>query len=282
MTRDFDHVIVTRFSVRFAATQAPPDEAWLQYRWAFFRDVTIPSFASQTEQGFRWLVFFDESAPDWLRAEVAAVAPGLFTPVWLDGPGDLARVRAEISSDAPYLITTRVDSDDAIARSFVADVWSFFDHQDALYINFLRGVQIDRKGWVYGYGYLNNAFLTYVEKRQPGVPPLTVVRSAHGDCRRFAPVLNVVGPPRWLQVIHGSNVDNNVRGTRIAPVVVAREFDIDLPYEVDVTGPTIFAQNLSARAGLVRDWVRRPALIRQYMSGKVGALRGTRVWPQKT
>lgn len=282
MTRDFDHVIVTRFSVRYTADQPAPDDQWLQYRWPFFRDVTIPSFASQTQQGFRWLVFFDRDCPSWLRDDVSAVAPGLFTPVWLDGPGTLGRVAAEISSDAPYLITTRVDSDDAIARSFVADVWSHFDHQDALYINFLRGLQIDRKGWVYGYGYLNNAFLSYVEKRQPGVRPVTVLRSAHGDCRRFAPVLNVVGPPRWLQVIHGSNVDNNVRGTRVDPSIVAREFEIDLPYLLDVPARQVLAQNVLGRAGLVRDWVSRPALIRQYASGKVAAVRGTRIWPQKS
>lgn len=242
----------------------------------------MPSFAAQTERGFTWLVFFDESAPQWLREEVDATAAGLFTPVYLDGPGDLGRLGREISGAAPYLISTRVDSDDAIARSFVADLWAVFDHQESLYVNFLRGLQIDRRGWVYRYGYLNNAFLSYIEKREPDQPPRTVLRSAHGDCRRFAPELNVVGPPRWLQVIHGSNLDNNVRGTRVDPSIVAKEFEIDLPYLTSVSRSELAVQNLRARGGLVRDWVHRPGLARQFASGRIAALRGTHEWARKS
>lgn len=120
----FDHVIITRFSVRFVADQPPADEDWLLYRWLFFRDAAASSLARQTARDFVWLVFFDARTPDWLRHEVAELAPGLFIPVWLEELWSHDAIRRAVITvtGKPFLITTRLDSDDGVARTEIKEV----------------------------------------------------------------------------------------------------------------------------------------------------------------
>lgn len=242
MTSDFDHVILTRYSVAFTLHQPPADEDWLAYRWGLFRDACAASLARQSVRAFTWLVFFDARAPQWLRDEVAELAPGLFTPVWLDEPWSLTGIQREVAAvtSAPYLITTRLDSDDGLAVRFVEDVQSRFAQQDGLYVNFLRGVQVERGGQMFRYDEPSNPFISYIEKRVDGVPPRTVFQDfGHGRSGLHAPLLNIIGPPRWLQIVHGGNVLNEIRGLRERPGPANREFDVELPYRTSVGSLTL-------------------------------------------
>lgn len=280
----FDHVILTRFSVRFVADQLPPTNEWLQFRWAFFRDACASSLANQTSDRFTWLVFFDESSPQWLREEVAEQARGLFRPVWLDETWSLAAVQRAVESlaTAEYLITTRLDSDDAVARDFVADIQSAFDEQGALYVNFLNGVQVSRTGEVFRYRAPSNAFISFIERREPGQSPRTVFQHPqHGRSREHAPLLNLVGPPRWMQVVHDANLMNSVRGTRLRPEVVNGEFELDLPYTREVGRSQLLREYARSLGRLWGTWLRQPWLFRQYASAAMLQTRGTRLLNQK-
>jgi Putative rhamnosyl transferase len=282
---DFDHVILTRFSVRFTAEQQPPDEDWLLYRWAFFRDATASSLARQTVSEFQWLVFFDASAPDWLREEVDELSPGLFTPVWLSQAWSHDALREEVMrvATADHLITTRLDSDDAVSTRFVEEVQRRFDRQDLMYINFLRGIQINRSGQVFRYDYPANPFISLVEARETGVGPRTVFQSfRHGDSRRLAPVLNVVTAPRWMQVVHGGNLANGIRGPRVRPGVANAEFDLDLPYRRDVPAPVLVREWLVSCVGMVRTWLTSPHLMRVGITATALRLRGTTLLPRRS
>lgn len=285
MPQGFDHVLLTRFSVRFTEDQPPAEEGWLAYRWGFFPDALASSLRNQTNRDFRWLVFFDAASPDWLREEVAESCPDLFDPVWLSDPWSLPVVQASVAAvaDQPYLITTRLDSDDAVATKFVADLQSHCDHQESLYVNFLNGVQVERNGAIYRFDYPLNPFISYIERRSPDTAPRTVFQDfRHGYCQNLAPVLNVVGPPRWMQVVHGSNLANDIYGLRARPASVRGEFNLDLPYRDEVPGTTLAAETAVSAARMLRTWSREPFRIRQFATGKWLRMRGTRVLPQRT
>ena len=280
---DFDHVILTRFSVRFPGSAPVVDDDWLFYRWAFFCDALAASVARQTVRRFEWLVFFDVETPTWLREEIDALSPGLFTPVFVSSWSPLIAQHAvaEVSS-SPYLITTRIDSDDAIARQFVADVQSHFAHQESLYINLLCGVQVERTGEVYRYDEPSNPFISYVEKRAPHGLPRTVFYSvSHGSSRMFADILNVVGPPRWMQIIHGSNIANCVRGLRARPETFEGDFDLHLPFDRRVSTKRYLRERTRSVVDLLKLWALYPHFLREFAATRRLVWAGTRVLPRR-
>lgn len=277
-TREFDHVILTRFSVRFEGFP-PIEDDWLAYRWAFFRDALAASVARQTVRDFQWLVFFDIDTPAWLRAEIEVVGEGLFTPRYVaTWSSRVAQAAVAEVSDTPFLITTRIDSDDAIAIQFVADVQSRFDHQESMYVNLLCGVQVERTGEVYRYDEPCGPFISYIERRVASIPPRTVFQSlSHGQSQLFADVLNVVGPPRWMQIIHGSNLANGVRGLRARPEPFEADFDIDLPFNRSVSDARYRHERLRSILDLARFWALHPAYAREYRVARRLRRAGTQV-----
>src|SRR5699024_5631983 len=59
-----------------------------------------------------------------------------------------------------------------------------------------------------------NAFCSVVE---PADAPLTCWVDWHNRLSRHMPVREIRGAPAWLQVVHGSNVSNRVRGRLTSP-----------------------------------------------------------------
>jgi Putative rhamnosyl transferase len=79
------------------------------------------------------------------------------------------------------------------------------------FLNFPRGI-IWYSGKCYLYRHSSNAFLSMVE---PAAAPRTVWLGPHEDAARVAPVRQLAQTPAFLQVIHGKNVSNKPRGTRM-------------------------------------------------------------------
>lgn len=279
--REFDHVILTRFSVRFDGWPAPTDE-WLRYRWAFFCDALASSLSNQTVRDFQWLVFFDTDTPAWLREEISVVSPGLFEPQFVSTwAGGVAREAVAEVSDAPYLITTRIDSDDAVAVQFVADVQACFDRQQALFVNFLCGIQIDRTGAVYRYDEPSNPFISYIEERVPGELPGTVFLTlAHAETCHLAATLNLVRPPRWVQIIHGTNIANGVRGLRVRPEPYEADFQFDLQFDRTVDAFRYRRERALSAFGRLRFWALYPQFIAEYRVTRRLAAQGSQILPQ--
>lgn len=277
-------MFLTRFSVRFAEGQTPPDDEWLLYRLAFFEQATVASMRAQTLQADDWLVFCDRNAPAWLVEELEALADGAFTPVWLDEPWSHAALRKAVSevADRRYLITTRLDSDDALGRRFVELVQREFRRQDAEYVNLLRGYQVERSGQVFHYDYAQNPFISLIERVEGRGEPRTVFQSfGHRQSRSLAPVRNVVTRPAWMQVIHGANLANEVRGPRASPRAVMRDVDMALDYDRSVRPLTLVRQWARSWARLMRLWMRRPHLAREYLEAWNLGVRGTTTLPQR-
>jgi hypothetical protein len=280
--RAFDHVFLTRFSAVHAAGLPPVQEDWLRYRLGFFEEACLASMSRQTVRDFRWLVFVDDRCSESFRRDFEALATDVFEPVWTHELfwSGVFREALTDASHAPYLITSRLDSDDAVAVDFVESVQAQFDGQERLFLNFTRGLQLERSGAVYRYDQSSNPFLSLIERRHDGVAPATVFgQSAHGAARTVAPLREVKAPPMWIQVIHGSNVANLVCGPRVDPAVVAERFDIDLWYRDDVSAPRLLLEKARQQ---VRVWSLRachPRFLQEWLVTRLDRLRGTRDKP---
>ncbi|AXH96897.1 glycosyltransferase [Ornithinimicrobium avium] len=279
----FDHFLLTRFSAVLCPGQPPAEEDWLYYRLAFFLDACLPSVLSQRgAQPFEWLVLLDDRCPDGFREQVEELAEGAFTPLWSHEPFRRDSFAGPVvdRSDAAYLITTRIDSDDAMAVDLMAAVQGQFERQELMFVNFARGVQIDRSGAVYRSDVLSSPFLSLVERRDEG-PPRTVYAAKHARARSLAPLREVRAPVMWAQVLHGTNLSNIVNGVRVDPRVVDERFRIDLGYEARPGRARLLRGQVSHLGQLARLWAAHPGELTKWAEATAWTLRGTHERPQQ-
>jgi hypothetical protein len=157
-----------------------------------------------------------------------------------------------------------------------------FDRQESLYVNLLCGVQVERTGEVYRYDEPSNPFISFIERRTAGELPRTAYFDLrHGRSRRHADLLNVVGPPRWMQIIHGSNIANGVRGLRARPEPFEADFDLDLPFDRRVPEARYRRERARSVVDLARYWMLHPAYAREHAVTRRLRRAGTQVLPQQ-
>ena len=257
-----DHFIITRFNLPLFSTSAGLSDSWLRHRVDLFETLCRPSLAAQTSRAFRWLVLLDSRSPSWLCRRMQELGDdGLFEPVYLAEAlsgavlGDVVRAR----SDAPVVITTRIDSDDLVAPEFVQTIRAEFARTDADFLNLVNGAQWC-DGRAYSRPYTKNPFISRIERSRSELS--TVYVDEHFRLDRHGRVRNVrTERPMWLQVVHGDNVANSVVGLRMR----VRQLVPLYPQVQFRTGtPVAFAFDF-ARCAVRIGWrlVRRPSRLRQ-------------------
>ena len=215
-----DHFLITRFNL---PTPGPESlvrarEGWLRERAGLFERYCLPSVAVQTSTRFKWLIYFDPESPAWLRERISEwSADGLFTPVYRTAveKGDLlADLRRLVPEPAGMLMTTNLDNDDGIAADFVQRLQQAAAKtagRTALYLP--SGLILAGTG-LFARRDRTNAFCSVAE---PWPDAVTCWADWHTLLGRSMPVREVPGPAGWLQVVHGGNVSNRVRGLRVSP-----------------------------------------------------------------
>ena len=238
MSQRVKHLMLTRFNVaspgREQAIRLKP--GWLDDRFELFRKLCLPGVASQTRQDFEWFIFFDEQTPDRYRDEIARLQTiypfrAKFTPMF-----EMDKIVPELvqrGGDAEWLLTTRLDSDDVLAVDHVSRLRELFDTPRRQVVNFRRGAILSIKGekpQLYRVADDSNPFASLMEPMTADAGTIWAVK--HVEIDRIAPVLQVEGAPAWLQVVHGGNVSNRVKGVRVPVVSLAAVF----PYLSTVQG----------------------------------------------
>ncbi|GAA4194867.1 hypothetical protein GCM10022219_18910 [Microbacterium oryzae] len=218
-TAAVDHVILTRFNL---PTPGPESlvrarEGWLRERIDLFERYTVPSVSRQTEKGFRWIVYLDPQSPSWLLERLAPhVEAGLFTALYRESVSwqDVAvDARSLTGASGSILLTTNLDNDDAIADDFVERLQALARRHPRAALFLGRGI-IAHGDEVYLRRDDENAFCSVAE---PWDAPVTAWRDWHTLLHDHLPVVTDGGRPAWLQVVHGGNVSNRVRGVRVSP-----------------------------------------------------------------
>jgi hypothetical protein len=230
------NLYIREFRGRAGLTEENYD-AWCESRVALFRTFTLPSILAQENHDFRWFIGFDTEP----NAHVLGLLKELhrhdfIVPVAHNnrpGPGndglfaDAVSRLILCSSDDEPVCTTRIDTDDCLARSFMRIVR---DEATAkigsaglpFAIDLASGAQYSRVPYeqCFMLTYKNNPFLSVIEK--PAPPLKTAMGFAHYDAEKLMSVFRVeTAKPMWLQVIHGGNAANRIR-----PEAVEAEIDL--------------------------------------------------------
>ncbi len=216
-----DHVLLTRFNLPSKGHESlvRAQENWLRNRVVLFERYCLPSVAAQTCRSFSWMIYFDPHSPEWLLDWVQRhERQGHFHPCFREEvPREdlLSDIRAVIGDQrSSELLTTNLDNDDSLAADFVARIQAAerIGDRTAVYI----GDGLIRRGDVlYRHVDRYNAFCSV---RELSDAPVTCWADWHNLLPEHMPSVVLRGNPGWLQVIHGANVSNRVRGHRTRPV----------------------------------------------------------------
>ncbi|MFO1144192.1 MAG: glycosyltransferase [Amaricoccus sp.] len=208
-------LLLTKFNAVLPgrSDRAGLEPAWLAHRLQLFCDWTLPSVLSQQRRPDRWLIFVDADTPATSALALANRVAGLGELVPVAGPltdaaiGEL--VAGRLAGQTGPLVSVRLDSDDAIAASYLARVsaaaggWRGF-------VNAPLGYRLAKAGLV-GCRDRSGPFLSFVEDWTRAAPR-TVFQVPHAEAPSRAPVLQLGGPRAWLQVIHDRNLANRLAG----------------------------------------------------------------------
>jgi Putative rhamnosyl transferase len=226
------HLILTRFNVQagYGDPKAGLDPTWLEYRFQLFEQFCYPSVYTQSNQNFKWLIFFDDQTPELFKSKIAAFAHYKnLIPIYIHGyfsESLLHSALAEhIDSGSSHMITTRLDNDDAISRSFIESIQAQFKGQNCEFINFTQGYCLHNQKLYLMEDY-SNPFISLIESLDSS-PLKSVLCVPHNKLKTIGNIHQVAGEPVWLQVIHRGNVSNIVRGKRQPLTLLGSQFVID-------------------------------------------------------
>lgn len=233
----FNHFFLTKFNVRsFPELKPGCDPTWLERRFRLFDQFCFPSVQQQSNQNFKWLVFFDVDTPEPFKQKIAAYANTWenFVPVYLDCPlpygefPDEVRqvVKNYIPADCEHLMTTWLDNDDAIHKDYVQLIQENFNPTEGETINFFFGYQL-ADGKLYFDFELANHFITLVEKYNPESFNTCLCRPHKELYEVCKSARKIFCKPVWIEVVHGSNYMNVYRrGFRVPTGNILKDFSI--------------------------------------------------------
>ncbi|MDJ0776124.1 MAG: glycosyltransferase [Mastigocoleus sp. MO_167.B18] len=220
--KQFEHLIITRFNVRtnYGKANIGIDPGWLSHRFKLFEKFCYPSVKSQSNQNFKWLVFFDSETPEEFKNKILEYSKwSNFISIYIDCQLtyelNKKNILKNLTDGTKYLITTRLDNDDAVSKEFVQVIQDNFQEQKFEFINLTHGyVWSDFK--LYSFKYSNNPFMSLIEKidKQDIDGFKTVGCGDHTQLSSMGRIKQIKTKPAWIQVVHGKNVSNRIRGIR--------------------------------------------------------------------
>lgn len=210
----FQHYLITRFNYGWLDNAAMSrtgtavnTSQWLDERVELFETFCLPSVSRQTCQNFTWVMQFDPQTPVEIldRYKTRSNVEIIQEPI--------ADYFAGLKLKEPFLLTSRLDNDDALHEGYIEAVQSCFAGETQLLDT--RGFQFDRGRHRFhtdGRRKPNSPFLTLIEKLEG--PPKTVHFVDHAKMRRHFPARRLK-QRLWCQVVHETNLLNRIRGQRL-------------------------------------------------------------------
>lgn len=254
-------LIATRFGLGIK------DPGWFRHRIALLSSITASSLLAQDDQRFEWVVFVDSGLPSTVRDELAKVLARFNGRAYTDPNGHepdnllaIARNR-ELVGDDGYLLTGRIDDDDAWDRGTISAVrrhlaswqercdsshgygmtfetgfvWIMYDMLDVDHLQ-KRGASVIRQAAVRPYSYPFTSISGFVYS--PMSDGLTSISAGHPKLpellaeRKFSVESIATDRPMWLYCRHKQTTSpirraEEVDSVDVALAELAEQFGID-------------------------------------------------------
>ncbi|RLD20110.1 MAG: hypothetical protein DRI69_06910 [Bacteroidetes bacterium] len=240
----FQHYIITRFNLRRGDWITAKDgkavlsDLWLEERFELFDNYCFSSVKNQTNQNFKWLVFFDTKTPEKYKEiiEQYRLAYSNFHPFFVDGMESfLPAITESVSQfdNKEYMISSRLDNDDCIHKDYVKTVQSYFNKQAYLAIDLIDGYRMET-GRRVRLGKMKNLFNPYISLIENGDGAKTVWHKGHTYWKYEKRVLTVKNSRMWMTIIHEKNKKNTFLGYGRVRSDVIDDFGIKEPKRLEL------------------------------------------------
>lgn len=220
----FTHYVITRFNIPSSGWQHDKnnkivrDVAWYEKRIALFEQFTLPSMMNQISKDFVWLVYFDPNSPELLKEKIEQWKSECanFKPCYSEDydKWQFQEMSDYIKADNPqseYIITTRIDNDDAFRNTAIEEIQSAFVPRDNVIIDLPNGYCYNTNTSFFSKNtFISGPFVSYIENGNKSHID-TVYREGHPAWKGKAEFVSVKSR-LWIQVIHDSNIANSQHG----------------------------------------------------------------------
>jgi hypothetical protein len=214
----FDHFIVTRFNLRVSewkTTKSGLDvlsEAWLNDRFVKFENYCLPSVLNQKNKNFKWLIFFDKLTPSKYLSKIEKLQKthSDIYCYFINGITELndafkEAINTLIDKNKDWIITTRLDNDDAIHENFVEEIQNNFTPQHETVIDVRSGFQLNIQKKKAEVRRLQNGFNPFLSLIENSSDFQTVISKPHRDWTSSKNVVVLENKPLWIEVVHQNN-----------------------------------------------------------------------------
>ncbi len=203
------HCIQMRFSVPMDGYEITDE--WLDYRFTIFEEVTLPSLLQQTNKNFELFCYFNENTSQRWKEKIETYTK-IFTPIFTKSIGQANHYFSQMDQNFEYLLTTRLDSDDAIALNHIEIVQENFEEVNNKILNLWHGYKIlyptfSTQKLIHPV----NSFISLIEKAEKNKIFLTAMGIWHTYIYGYGNVKQInTQNPMWLMNIHGDNIKNEI------------------------------------------------------------------------
>lgn len=218
-----DYFLLTKYNVGITTGKyAKRQEEWMRDRLELFKRFTLPSVLSQTHPPYKWVLFIDRATdPEQHRLLWDEIYKFNFINIGLTDSQSIiqdARKYVNLFRRNNYVVTTRLDNDDAIHKLFFEKIEEQVKNppkysQFHFIVNFDWGIVYNPKTWdirISRQG--SNPFISKIEK---GSDIQTVWGFKHTEASRYGQMIRLgeESTPMWIQTVHGKNVSNRMQGS---------------------------------------------------------------------
>lgn len=256
-TIQFKHIILTHFNIKLTEdgdrcfstdknNQPTIEDSWMEKRFQLFDKYCFPSVQGQTNQNFKWLLFMDSDTLPKYREQIAQYSQQFdklaiiyIDPVEKDKIHEVVSpiLKSYLDEEDEYVITTNLDNDDSIHKDMVDELQrAFLANPEASLYRLVYGYQyFEDLNFLMKMRYPHNHFLTLATKVNPEVDIIPITSYEHGSAHRKLTYRDVKIDPMWIEIVHQSNVNNNLRvklKIRYTPVI--RAINLNKRFHIDV------------------------------------------------
>ena len=265
------HFVLTRFNVaserhaRVTDKQNRPvlTDEWMAKRFDLFEKYCLPSMMGQTSQEFIWLVYFDAATDAKYKQRINELFAGranflvryrakdAHTSSLEQVQGD---IRALLPEDAEWLLTTRLDNDDALHRTALArlqqEVVQRNARDSATFARLGRDIDGIALNMRHGCCLQVEPFYALTHRRHGANPFISMLENVnqgklksvwamqHGAFEGAAryPVWQINDRRYWVQIVHNTNLLNDMVSRPSNFVAELTEYGIDTtPIHIPMT-----------------------------------------------
>lgn len=239
----FKHILITRFNLpkRWNSDKNGKtilDTIWLKNRFELFENFCLPSIIGQSSTNFEWWVYFDRETEIAYKEliEKNETKHTFFKAKYVKSYDDfivnmpIEIHKYSIRNNIDWLITTRLDNDDMLAKDTIAILQKNlqFTNESLLEIPWGYTLELNSKPRpkLRKLKMELNPFISFVEKVEKERVIKGVYFYEHTEWRDVDRTI-VTNRTQWVQVIHDKNVFNRIQGELVSPLNFHSRFNFN-------------------------------------------------------